>query len=440
MSFNLIDLLKGFITPDLISKAGSFLNESDSGISSAVSGILPALVGGIANHASQSESNATGLLDSAKSIFSSGLLNNTSSLFGNADLLSKGASLINTIFGGKSSSIIDTISNFAGVKSSTSSSLMSMIAPLALGLLGKKSSEDNLTGSSFANLLSGQSGFIKNALPSGLSGIGSLLGIGSLASAASNITESVKETAHTYTQAAGDSIEEASSTGVKWLWPLLLVAAIGLGLWYFNQKGCGKSEAVATTEHDHTAGTDSSSTVSAAVSSIAGALDTLTGNFIYDVGAEKEIKLADGTALKVGENSTEAKLFNFLNDANVTVDTADKSKGWIVLDRVYFETGKDVLTAASDAQLKNIAAILKNFANAQTKLGGYTDNTGSQSINQPLSAKRAKIVADKIIANGVTAANIASEGYGSDHPVCAANDTPECKAQNRRVDIRVTKK
>ena len=54
--------------------------------------------------------------------------------------------------------------------------------------------------------------------------------------------------------------------------------------------------------------------------------------------------------------------------------------------------------------------------------------------------KRAKIVADKIIANGVTAANIASEGYGSDHPVCAANDTPECKAQNRRVDIRVTKK
>ena len=36
--------------------------------------------------------------------------------------------------------------------------------------------------------------------------------------------------------------------------------------------------------------------------------------------------------------------------------------------------------------------------------------------------------------------NIASEGYGSDHPVCAANDTPECKAQNRRVDIRVTKK
>ena len=438
MSFNLINLLKDYITPDLISKAGSFLNESDNGISSAVSGIIPTLIGGIANHASESEGSANSLLDSAKSIFNSGLLNNTSSLFGNADLLSKGASLINTVFGGKSSSVIDTISNFAGVKSSTSSSLMSMLAPLALGLLGKKSSEDNLNGSSFANLLSGQTGFIKNALPSGLSGLGSMFGLGSLASAATGITESVKETAHTYAKATEDVIEEKSK-GINWLWPFLLIAAIGLGIWYFNQKGCGKTEAVASTDQEHTASGDSSSIIGNAVSAIAGKLDTL-GNFIYDVGAEKEIKLADGTIMKVGENSTEAKLFNFLNDANASVDTADKTKGWIVLDRVYFETGKNALTAASDVQLKNISAILKNFGTAQAKLGGYTDNTGSQSINQPLSAKRAKIVADKIVASGVTAANISSEGYGAEHPVCVANDTPECKAQNRRVDIRVAKK
>ena len=33
-----------------------------------------------------------------------------------------------------------------------------------------------------------------------------------------------------------------------------------------------------------------------------------------------------------------------------------------------------------------------------------------------------------------------AEGYGAEHPVCAANDTDECKAQNRRIALRVTAK
>lgn len=163
------------------------------------------------------------------------------------------------------------------------------------------------------------------------------------------------------------------------------------------------------------------------------------GNYIYDVGELLEIELPNGEKLNIGTNSTENQLFSMLNNSDYVV-SADKTQGWITLDRVYFSTGSDQLTATSQNQLDNIVAILKAFPNTEVKLGGYTDNTGSQQINQPLSEGRAKSVMNEIGKAGIDVARLAAEGYGSEHPLCPANDTDVCKAKNRRVDIRITKK
>ncbi|MDG4946594.1 OmpA family protein [Weeksellaceae bacterium KMM 9713] len=163
------------------------------------------------------------------------------------------------------------------------------------------------------------------------------------------------------------------------------------------------------------------------------------GNYIYDVGEMLEIELPNGEKMKIGANSTENQLFSMLNNSDFVV-SADKTQGWITLDRVYFTTGSDELTATSQNQLDNIVALLKAFPGTEVKLGGYTDNTGSQQINQPLSEGRAKSVMNKIGNAGVDVARLAAEGYGSEHPLCPANDSDVCKAKNRRVDIRITKK
>ncbi len=47
---------------------------------------------------------------------------------------------------------------------------------------------------------------------------------------------------------------------------------------------------------------------------------------------------------------------------------------------------------------------------------------------------------NELVKLGVNASNIKAEGYGPEHPICPANDTPVCQAQNRRVDIRITNK
>jgi len=215
----------------------------------------------------------------------------------------------------------------------------------------------------------------------------------------------------------------------------ITVSALGACAVFFITVSCdcGKGRKIAVNEQ-------ASEAVAATAPVIAGKLDTLTNNFIYDTGELFTLKLPNGVEIpNVGKNSTEAKLFNFLSDPNAKV-SEDKTQGWITLDRVYFDTGKAALTADSQNQIKNIGEILKVFPAAVIKLGGYTDNTGSAEANQRVSTERANIVQEELTKVGVEAGRISAEGYGPEHPVCPANDTKECQAENRRVDIRISQK
>ena len=163
------------------------------------------------------------------------------------------------------------------------------------------------------------------------------------------------------------------------------------------------------------------------------------GNYEYNVGNLFELILLDNTMLEVGENSSEAHLVKLLEDKNLTTPEQFKDN-WITLDRTYFKTGSDELTQGSEQQLKNIVAILKVYPKAAIRLGGYTDNTGSAEGNLKLSERRANSVLNKLVALGANKAQLSAQGYGAEHPICPANDTDECKAKNRRIDVRLTAK
>lgn len=163
------------------------------------------------------------------------------------------------------------------------------------------------------------------------------------------------------------------------------------------------------------------------------------GNFEYNVGDLFQLSLFDNTMLEVGKNSSEAHLVKLIEDKSLTTPEQFKDN-WITLDRTYFKTGSDELTEGSEQQLKNIVAILKAYPKAAIRLGGYTDNTGSAEGNLKLSERRANSVLNKLVALGANKAQLSAQGYGQEHPVCEANDTDECKAKNRRIDIRLTAK
>lgn len=104
---------------------------------------------------------------------------------------------------------------------------------------------------------------------------------------------------------------------------------------------------------------------------------------------------------------------------------------------VNFETDGYTLTPGSQQMLTQVADRLKACPDSKVAVGGYTDNTGNDAVNVPLSENRAKSVADFLISQGVTGANVTSKGYGSANPI-ASNDTAEGRAQNRRVEITVS--
>ena len=442
MAFNLVDAAKSLLPGDLVSKAANSLGESESNIQKAIGGAIPSVLAGLWNKSS-STSGGGEILDLAKSAAGSGILSNLSGLFDGSvptadSVRATVMGWLRSLFGDKLNNIINAIAGFAGIKSSSANTVLSMAVPAALAPVGLYAAENDLSESGLTTFLQSQKNTILSAIPSGLNLTGAL-GIGSLGDIGGRITQTVSSA----TEHAGDTFKSATSSGSKWLGPFVLVAAVALLIIFFTRKGCSNEDSPKATE-------DTASTTLSPVPPVSdpdvaktsgGLLDTITGNYVYDVGNETELKLVDGTVLRVGENSTEAKLFNMLSRTNFTIDTLDKTKNWVSFDRVYFETGKSVLTAASQPQVKNVAAILKNFPSSSIKIGGYTDNVGDAAVNKKISDARAKAVMKELISMGAGSKQITEAvGYGPEHPVCAANDTPECKAQNRRVDLKVASK
>ncbi|MGG9960238.1 DUF937 domain-containing protein [Ferruginibacter sp. SUN106] len=430
MSFNLIDAAKALFTDELVSKASAYLGESETGVSKAISGILPTVISGLADKAA-THGGAASVANLVSEQHNSGVLDNLAGFFGNnsGSLLNKGAGLLSNLFGHKVDGITSLISDFSGIRNSSATSLLSMAVPAVLGLLGKHS---NNTG--IASLLSSQKDNIAAAIPSGLS-LSSVLG--NAGGKVSDIGASVKSSATNY---ANETVKESGSV-LRILLPLLLLVLAALLAWYLFGKGCNNSTDKVTDGTDTTANKTEQTTgdIKNTVVATPGKLDILTGDWIYDAGEMATIDLPNnGGALTVGKNSTEYRLINFLNDKDKAVDTV---KGdWFELTNVHFKKGGTELTDESMAQLKNIVTIAKAYTAARFKFGGYTDNSGTDAVNIPLSQKRAEAVAGMVTKLGAPKQNIVgAEGYGSQWPL-QPNDTKEGQAQNRRVAIRVKAK
>ncbi|MBO3271966.1 OmpA family protein [Hymenobacter defluvii] len=164
------------------------------------------------------------------------------------------------------------------------------------------------------------------------------------------------------------------------------------------------------------------------------------GGYVYgNAGVPVVLKLSGGLQQIIGSNSTESRLYQFLADPLMAVDTLNPLKGWIGFDRIYFESSKATLTNESMWQLSNVASILKTFPKAEVRIGGYTDSSGDPLLNLRLSRDRAQAARATLISMGVDPNNVEAIGYGSLDNI-ASNDTPDGRSLNRRVSIRVLEK
>lgn len=103
---------------------------------------------------------------------------------------------------------------------------------------------------------------------------------------------------------------------------------------------------------------------------------------------------------------------------------------------ITFATNQATLTAQSRHALGQVAATAKACPNARLVVTGYTDATGTDAVNLPLSASRAKAAAEELVSAGLPATAVTTKGAGAANPV-ADNSTAAGRAMNRRVDVTV---
>jgi OOP family OmpA-OmpF porin len=106
--------------------------------------------------------------------------------------------------------------------------------------------------------------------------------------------------------------------------------------------------------------------------------------------------------------------------------------------RLSFDTGSSVLGGAAQTQLRTFAEALRRpqLAALRIRIEGHTDSIGSRSSNLVLSQRRARSVADFLIAQGVEAARLEVRGFAADRPLPGR---PASAGENRRVEaVRIS--
>ena len=238
---NLVDLIAGQLSSgDVLGKLSGLIGANESQTKSATAAAVPALLqvfGKLAstNSGADQLAKAMGGLDL-------GMLGNLAGALGGSQasgIGSLGGNLLGSLLGGGNnmSSLVGALASFAGMQPGIMKTLLTYLAPIVLGMVAKQfTGKPDAAG--ISRLFSEQSANIRGGLPKGFSLPDLALGA---VSGGGRPSEPARSHGHTHAE------EKAGMPG--WLLPLLVLGALGLGyyLWNQNQKKAGEG-AVAVRE------------------------------------------------------------------------------------------------------------------------------------------------------------------------------------------------
>lgn len=426
MSINLINLIKENLGSQVISQTATRLGETESGISKAISVLLPAVIGGFANSNAKSE-----LYEVVKNAVVSG---STGSFLGdNNTIVNK---VLNLIFGGgdKQAAITDSVSEFAGISNQSTHQVLELVTGTVTEKLGSYIKDNNVDISSFESILKDQKGHLYSILPVGFNmatlGFGNWFGqendrINIPANTPVNeiptvpVSDAPKiEVSRSGTTHEIVSSQDSGSSIWKWLLPLLILLLLGWFLW----KQCNnKPEATPVVVQDSTV------------------VEKDSANVVKDTVMTREttlVTLPSGKTLQAYKGGIEDQIVKFLKSDEYKNSTENELKDkWFNFDNLNFEFNKAVLTPESQPQLDNLKMILVEFPDAKIKIGAYTDKKGDVNTNLKLSDERAETVKNSLNSSQV----IDAEGYGSKFAKIPAEATDKERESDRKTSIRFVK-
>jgi outer membrane protein OmpA-like peptidoglycan-associated protein len=448
MTYNLLETVKNYFSTEGIRQAGAAaVGESETSIEKTLSRVISQVINSLTGLSEQAGGGEV-LWGMAREAHEQGVLRpSTGRLIGGGGWQSRGAELMKSLLSDRYTSTVETVANGAGSQTATVSNLMGLATPVTLAVIGQYAAENELDATALSHWLQEQRRMVGAIQPE-------------MARPYSPQPQVTQPQTHAAPRPGPMSFEprpngigynpdlvglqQRRPVGVGSYYPPEIPAPTKSSIWTSNWLGLGILLVALAAALGYFLGQDR---IDVGLNRLAGndggttqgRYDEATGNFIYDTGLPTLIKLRDGTRQMVGANSTENRLYQFLVNDAVQVDSVNRTKGWISFDRVYFAPSSANLTPESRQQLRNVAAILKNFPRARVRIGGYTDNSGSFASNMKMSEDRANAAMAMLVDMGIDASRITTKGYGQKIPI-ASNDTEDGRALNRRISLRVTRK
>lgn len=133
----------------------------------------------------------------------------------------------------------------------------------------------------------------------------------------------------------------------------------------------------------------------------------------------------------------ETKLREQLRNSGVSVTRVGDDIILNMPSNITFSSDSSNLQPHFFSVLDSVSLVLAEFEKTYVDVSGHTDSTGSEVYNQQLSQQRANAVGQYLIGKGVIQQRVLISGYGESSPV-ASNTTSAGRAQNRRVEIKLT--
>jgi outer membrane protein OmpA-like peptidoglycan-associated protein len=182
---------------------------------------------------------------------------------------------------------------------------------------------------------------------------------------------------------------------------------------------------------------DSANQASARTLSYADSVRTAAGAAQQEAAAaQQETSAAQQETSAAREERDDARA-QLASSISAILNTKREARGLVVnLPDVLFTSGKAVLQLGARENLAKLSGILLAYPGPYTlAIGGHTDSTGSDALNDKLSQARAESVRNFLAEAGIATSHlISATGYGSRQPV-AENATVDGRAKNRRVEI-----
>ncbi len=452
---NLLVELKQTIGKEIIQKVAVLVGEKEEKVSVAIEGLIPTIVGGLMKRVAN-EAGANTLMNVIqKGNHDGSILKEINHIIQDKEkfsaLCSTGGGLVSMLLPDKKSSIATMISQFAGVRNSSATSLLAFVTSIVVGKLGSIAKNQNLDKFGLANALLDEKSTLLDETPESLQPrMIDVLGLSTFMSqeikpiqyaAAGPIKTSTTQTQST-SKAPADSVsystkeydEESTFKLPSWLFPVIGGAVVLGGLGYFLSTvdwsslsaGSGSTEDTTQIEQVTNAAIDTTTNADTAKVDSAAIAPPVAENQV-------SVALPSGEQLSLVPGGFNHSFTKYLSDSS------SKAGKIFTFDNLNFESNTTNLVAGSEKTVTDLAKIMTAYPRVQVKLTGYTDNTGDSLMNKKISIKRAFAVRNLLVGAGISDIRIDFAGKGSANPV-ASNATEEGKARNRRLEMKVIKK